>query len=160
MKELSAPSAKRIVLTILGAQLASLIIAWGIVPLLNDLVATLLVGQLSPHYWSIRLRADLVHSFLSDFVVTLVAIRIARINPFLVALPISTIAFVVWFTELGGVSCMGACGQPLWYDLWSIPNQFLGPFAAAFIAVRSNNSFKPSPLRGLGPTGTASGGPA
>ena len=26
--------------------------------------------------------------------------------------------------------------------------------------VRPNNSFKPSPLRGLGPTGTASGGPA
>ena len=148
MKEFSALSAKRIVLTILGAQLASLIIGWGVVPLLNDFVATALVGQLSPSYWSIRLTADLVHSFLSDFVVTLVAIRIARTSPILVALPICTIGFVVWFTELGGISCIGACGQPLWYDLWSLPNQFTGSCAAAFIAVRSNNSFKPTPLRG------------
>ena len=29
-----------------------------------------------------------------------------------------------------------------------------------FTRTRPNNSFKPSPLRGLGPTGTASGGPA
>ena len=33
-------------------------------------------------------------------------------------------------------------------------------FRDLILGVAPNNSFKPSPLRGLGPTGTASGGPA
>ncbi len=40
------------------------------------------------------------------------------------------------------------------------PRLFYGFYLPGIIAVRPNNSFKPSPLRGLGPTGTASGGPA
>ena len=56
MNELITPNAKRIVLTILGAQLATLALAWVVVPFLNDFVATILVGQLSPSYWSVRLK--------------------------------------------------------------------------------------------------------
>ena len=62
-----------------------------------------------------------------------------------IPLAIALIAWLLGEPELGALTALyGTCIAVITHAL----------------QVRSNNSFKPSPLRGLEPTGTASGGPA
>ena len=61
---------------------------------------------------------------------------------------------------LAFVICLGVTGL-LQTGLKALLSAAIGALLATLImAKRSNNSFKPSPLRGLGPTDPASGGPA
>ena len=61
---------------------------------------------------------------------------------------------------LAFVICLGATGL-LQTGIKALLAAVIGAVLATLImGLRSNNSFKPSPLRGLGPTDPASGGPA
>ena len=143
MDEQGTLSNTRVVLTVLAAAALSQVVSWLVVPVLNDLIATAVIGQVSPGYWTVRLTSDLLLSFASDLVITLAAIRVTRDNPIHIALAISFVGFLVWYAELGDFSCLGACGLPLWYDLLAIPNQFLGPAVAAIVALSCHNLSKP-----------------
>jgi hypothetical protein len=147
MDEQKALSNTRVILTVLAAAVLSQVVSWLAIPILNDVIATTLVGRLSHGYWTVRLTADLLLSFASDLVITLSAIRITRENPIHIALAIGVVGFLVWYAELGDFSCLGSCGLPLWYDLLAIPNQFLGAAVAAFVALSSSNDSNSSPIR-------------
>ena len=73
----------------------------------------------------------------------------------------------IWFNLRDSKTCSDQLAALAWLERSAAQGfreakEQLKPFQqlAAPCQVPPNNSFKPSPLRGLGPTGTASGGPA
>lgn len=63
--------------------------------------------------------AEIIFTFLFYVLASFAAIKITRLPPFVAALPIGIIGLVVYYLEMGGLSCFGVCGAPLWYDLSS-----------------------------------------
>lgn len=62
---------------------------------------------------------EIVLTFVIFFIGSNLAIKYAKYQPFLAALPVGITGLVFYYIELGGVSCIGVCGMPLWYDLIS-----------------------------------------
>ena len=101
---------------------------------------------------------------ISDFFIWLVlalptALLINWLKPKQLALytALATLPFYLWLSARTGGLITDLSSIIVWL--------VVVPIAVVIVAmisskVRSNNSFKPSPLRGLGPTDSASGGPA
>ena len=64
--------------------------------------------------------ADIVFVFLFYSLASFVVIKITKLPPFIAALPVGITGFAMNYIEMGGVSCLGVCGPPLWYDLSSL----------------------------------------
>ncbi len=62
---------------------------------------------------------EIIFTFLLYSLASFAVIKITKLPPFVAALPVGMTGLVVYYFEMGGLSCLGVCGPPLWYDLSS-----------------------------------------
>ncbi|MCJ8274157.1 MAG: hypothetical protein MJK04_32770 [Psychrosphaera sp.] len=63
--------------------------------------------------------ADIIFTFLFYSLASFLVIKITKLPPFIAALPVGLTGLAMYYVELGGLSCLGVCGAPLWYDVSS-----------------------------------------
>jgi len=67
------------------------------------------------------------------------AIKHTSFHPFITAIPVGIAGLIFYYIELGGLDCVGVCGMPLWYDIFS----FFKHISASLIAsifIKNNSS--------------------
>ena len=107
------PGWLRLIASIIGSALLALALSWIAAPWL----AAVLFGQ--PDDVSVPtafLLCGLVLSFLAFFASALLAAKLARARPYVAALGVSLIGWIVYFNEVGGLTGMLHSVYPIWYD--------------------------------------------
>ena len=74
--------------------------------------------------------SEILLTFSMYFIGSSLTIKYTKCHPMLAALPIGITGLIFYYIELGGLSCVGVCGMPLWYDLTS----FFKHVAASILA--------------------------
>jgi hypothetical protein len=89
-----------------------------------------------------------VLSFLAFFTSGLLAAKLARVRPYVAALGVSLIGWIIYFNEVGGLTGMLHSEYPIWYDFAPV-HLTAGLLAGAIWARRSRRVLTIFP-KGLG----------
>ena len=89
-----------------------------------------------PEQLNSLLYADVIISFAVTCTCALFVVRFSQLNPYLVGAIFCGVGLITFYIELGGFHCMGNCGLPLWYDVFSIAKVLFFPLMIGWIGNR------------------------
>ncbi|HEY3299389.1 MAG TPA: hypothetical protein VGJ90_01325 [Methylophilaceae bacterium] len=119
MKLTSANPYARLVLAIVISSIVALILAWVFAPLLAEALAKQMgYDTTQTEMPKILLLMDIVLSTLFFFIGSLLSIKIAKTKPYLAALGVSFVGWLVYFIEVRGLEGMLHSEYPLWYEFF------------------------------------------
>ena len=131
----SVGSLGRALLTSLGMGLVALGMSWFLFP-------NIFLRVFSPNssFWEYRpsgpgLVVDIVFTALSFFGCSYVAARLNRPRPYLAAMGVGALGWLVYFWEVGGVSGIRFSEYPLWYEL--APVDIVPAWIAGYVVSRT-----------------------
>jgi hypothetical protein len=123
----------RVISAVLGFSVVSLLLSWFLAPLLAEHLSKL-AGFASERPGTAFFLLDLILSCSAFLVGCYMAARVVKGRPFIAAVGVGAVGWLVYFVEVGGPSGMLHSAYPLWYEFF--PCHLSAAVLAAYLAKR------------------------
>ena len=132
------PGWVRLIVAVIISSALALPLAWFVAPPIAQAIGRAQGPATEQEAMTRFLLGDMGISFCIFFLCSLLATHMARSRPFIAALGVSVVGWLVYFVEVGGVTGMLQSVYPLWYEF--TPTHFGSGLIAGALASRARKS--------------------